>query len=230
MVPADGARPRIEGEREGEILDATIAMLLDSGYDRLTMDAVAGRARASKATLYRRWESKATLVVDALLRSKRSLEVPDIDSGDLRKDLLAAHCGPTGKVDPDHARAMAAVLTALHTDEEFAREFRTRFLAPKLETGQRIFARARERGEIAAGIDLDLIAPALAGVLLHRVFLLGAEVDETTVEAVIDQIILPAATGTPYSASSGPTSAPTTPSTTARTSAPTSRPTSQGTP
>ena len=65
MVPADGARPRIEGERESEILDATIAMLLDSGYDRLTMDAVAGRARASKATLYRRWESKASLVVDA---------------------------------------------------------------------------------------------------------------------------------------------------------------------
>lgn len=199
MVPADGARPRIEGERESEILDATIAMLLDSGYDRLTMDAVAGRARASKATLYRRWESKASLVVDALIRSKRSMAVPDVDSGELRKDLLAAHCGPTGKVDPDRARAMAAVLTALHTDEEFAREFRTRFLAPRLETSRRIFARAHERGELAAGVDLDLIAPALAGVLLHRVFLLGAVVDEKTVETVIDQIILPAATGTPYS-------------------------------
>lgn len=202
MVPADGARPRIEGERESEILDATIAMLLESGYDRLTMDAVAGRARASKATLYRRWESKASLVVDALIRSKRSLEVPDVDSGELRKDLLAAHCGPTGKVDPQHALAMAAVLTALHTDEEFAHEFRTRFLAPKIETSQRIFDRARQRGEIAAGVDLDLIAPALAGVLLHRVFLLGVEVDESTVETVIDQIILPAATGTPYSPSS----------------------------
>lgn len=199
MVPADGARPRIEGERESEILDATIAMLLDSGYDRLTMDAVAGRARASKATLYRRWESKASLVVDALIRSKRSMAVPDVDSGELRKDLLAAHCGPTGKVDPDHARAMAAVLTALHTDEEFAREFRTRFLAPRLETSRRIFARAHERGELAEGVDLDLIAPALAGVLLHRVFLLGAVVDEKTVETVLDQIILPAATGTPYS-------------------------------
>ena len=59
-------RPRIEGDREAEILEATLEVLGDVGYDRLTMDAVALRAKASKATLYRRWNGKVSLVIDAL--------------------------------------------------------------------------------------------------------------------------------------------------------------------
>ena len=69
MTPQEAAvRPRIEGHREQEILDATLEVLADVGYDRLTMDAVATAAKASKATLYRRWSSKAALVIDAVAR------------------------------------------------------------------------------------------------------------------------------------------------------------------
>ena len=64
------ARPRIEGDRELEILDATLTVLAEVGYDRLTMDAVAAAAKASKATLYRRWNGKVQLVIDALIAQK----------------------------------------------------------------------------------------------------------------------------------------------------------------
>ena len=60
MTPAEAAthlRPRVEGDREREILDAALEVLAEVGYDRLTMDAVAQRAKASKATLYRRSSS-----------------------------------------------------------------------------------------------------------------------------------------------------------------------------
>jgi AcrR family transcriptional regulator len=197
------ARPRVEGEREGQILDATLDLLLDVGYDRLTMDAVAARARASKATLYRRWSGKHSLVVDALMRSKRSPDIVDVDTGTLRGDLLATYCGPGGFAGKGNAALLAAIITALHTDEEFAAEFRARFLSPKLEVSRRIYDRAQERGEIAPGVDLDLLTPALAGILLHRVFLLGLPVDAQTVERVVDQIILPATTGRPSSNSQG---------------------------
>jgi AcrR family transcriptional regulator len=192
-------RPRVAGEREGEILDATVDLLLDVGYDRLTMDAVASRAKASKATLYRRWAGKHSLVVDALMRSKRSPDLADVDTGSLRGDLLATYCGPGGFAGKDNPAMLAAIITALHTDADFATEFRARFLAPKLEVSRRIYARARERGELAPETDLEVLVPALAGILLHRVFLLGLPVDVRTVESVIDQIILPAATGRPYS-------------------------------
>ncbi len=192
-------RPRVAGEREGEILDATIDLLLTVGYDRLTMDGVAGRARASKATLYRRWSDKHSLVVDALMRSKKSPDIPEIDTGSLRGDLLATYCGPGGFAGKDNTGMLAAIITALHTDENFAAEFRARFLAPKIAVSRAIYARAQERGELAPGIDLEVLTPALAGILLHRVFLLGLPVEVKTVETVIDQIILPAATGRPYS-------------------------------
>src|SRR5215467_12573472 len=107
---AAAARPRVEGDREQEILTAALEVLADVGYDRLTMDAVAQRAKASKATLYRRWNSKATLVVEALARTKGVPVTPD--TGALRSDLLAAFCGMGGLTDHDTTATLGAVLTA----------------------------------------------------------------------------------------------------------------------
>lgn len=196
-VAKEHVRPRVEGAREGEILDACLIELLETGYDRLTMDAVAQRAKASKATLYRRWESKSSLVVDAILRSKHSATSGPPDTGSLRGDLLALFCGPGGKT-PRDTRVLAAVLTALTTDEELGRDFRARFLAPKLALMQAVYRRAEERGELAPGVDPDLLGPALAGILLHRTYVLGLPVTPDVVTRVVDQIILPAATGRPF--------------------------------
>jgi AcrR family transcriptional regulator len=195
MTPAEAAthlRPRVEGDREREILDAALEVLSEVGYDRLTMDAVAQRAKASKATLYRRWNSKATLVVDALATQKAIPPVPD--SGDLRTDLLTAFCGMGGLTDHDTTQTFGAVMTALSTDPEFAVEFRTRVLQPKAQLSRTLFQRAADRGEIRTDIDLDLVAPALAGIVLHRLFVMGETPGPTLIERVIDQIILPAVT------------------------------------
>jgi len=195
MTPAEAAthlRPRVEGDREREILDAALEVLAEVGYDRLTMDAVAQRAKASKATLYRRWNSKATLVVDALATQKAIPPVPD--SGDLRTDLLTAFCGMGGLTDHVTTQTFGAVMTALSTDPEFAVEFRTRVLQPKAQLSRTLFQRAADRGEIRTDIDLDLVAPALAGIVLHRLFVMGETPGPTLIERVIDQIILPAVT------------------------------------
>ena len=184
-------RPRVEGERELEILDATLEVLADVGYDRLTMDAVAARAKASKATLYRRWNDKASLVVDALLVVKHTAETPD--TGTLRGDLIASFCGLGGLTDEQGVATFASVLTAISRDQEFAAAFRRDVLGPKIAASNLIFERARDRGELHADADLDLLAPALAGIILHRHFVLGEHPTEDAIVRVIDQIILPAA-------------------------------------
>jgi len=187
---AAALRPRVEGVREQEILDAALEVLADAGYDRLTMDAVAHRAKASKATLYRRWNSKATLVVEALARAKG---VPELsDSGDLRTDLLTAFCGMGGLTDHDTTATLGAVMTAVSTDQEFALEFRRQVVEPKAHISRVIFERARDRGELRADLDIDIIVPALAGIVLHRVFVYGETPDPALIERAIDQIILPA--------------------------------------
>ena len=194
MTPTDAhaVRPRIEGDREREILEAALEVLADVGYDRLTMDAVAARARASKATLYRRWNTKVGLAIDALLVEKPAPPVPD--TGSFRGDLVEAFCGVGGLVDARQVGTFSSVLTALTRDEEFAAEFRSRVVGPKIEATRAVYERAKARGEIRQDLDVGLFGPALAGICLHRFYVLGEPPTRELVSRVIDQIILPAAT------------------------------------
>jgi AcrR family transcriptional regulator len=193
MTPTE--RPRIEGDREQQILDATLEVLAEVGYDRLTMDAVAAKAKASKATLYRRWNNKVSLVIEALQHSKGFTEAPD--TGSLRGDLQSVFCGMGGLVDPNTVATFASVLTAIARDADFAKAFREQVVAPKVAASRTIWERAAERGELREGVDLALLEPALAGIVLHRVFVMGELPDADLITRVIDQIILPAATCDP---------------------------------
>ncbi len=186
------SRPRVEGEREQEVLDAAIDILAEVGYDRLTMDAVAARAKASKATLYRRWNGKAQLVIDALTSQKEPMTAPD--TGSLRGDLLGAFCGMGGLTDSRQVAILGSVITAMARDTEFAEAFRRDFIGPKKAISTEMFRRAQARGEIRDDLDLELVAAALPGIVLHRTFLLGDPPTEELIAKVVDQLILPAVT------------------------------------
>ena len=192
METAEHTRPRIEGDREQEILDATLDVLAEVGYDRLTMDAVATAARASKATLYRRWNGKVSLIIEALLSQKTPAAAAD--TGTLRGDLLETFCGMGGMTDERQMSILGAVITAISRDADFAEAWRTEFIGPKVAIGRAIYERAQARGEVRKDLDLDLIAPALPGIILHRLFLMGQTPTEEVITQVIDQVIIPAAT------------------------------------
>ena len=205
MTPTEtGTRPRVEGEREQEIFEATLEVLAEVGYDLLTMDAVAARAKASKATLYRRWRGKPELVVAAVMcHHSGSTSVPD--TGSLRGDLLAAYCGTGGLSDPKAQAVLTAVVTAMGRDPEFAEVYRRDFIGPKIATSRAIYERARERGEVHPDTDLTILGPSLAGIVLHRAFLLGEAVTAELVGRVLDEVILPAAKHGPCSSRPDPT-------------------------
>jgi AcrR family transcriptional regulator len=185
-------RPRIEGEREVAIFDATLRMLATSGYDRLTMDAVAADAHASKATLYRRWQTKADLVVDALVWLKSCMPEDPPDTGSLRGDLLAMACNPGGLTDEMPLAVFGALITAMQRDPVLAKAFQERFLAPLERRGRLIFERAQQRGEVDPAADLQLMASLLPAVTIHRALTRGAAVRPNFVAQVIDQVVVPA--------------------------------------
>ena len=195
MVPRNislgPCRPRVEGEREREILDAALEVLVEVGYDLMTMDAVAARAKASKATLYRRWKGKPELVVAAVMCHHSDAGVIP-DTGSLRGDLLAAYAG-TGGLNDQFQKVLSAVVIAMGRDPEFAEVYRRDFIGPKIAVSRAIYARARERGEVHPDTDLDVLGPSLAGIVLHRAFLLGEAVTPELVARVLDEVILPAA-------------------------------------
>ena len=114
------------------------------------------------------------------------------DTGTLRGDLVEVFCG-VGALDHEAVSTLSSVLTAIDRDEEFAREFRERVIGPKLAISRTLYERALARGEVREDLDVSLFGPALAGILLHRAYLMGEAPTAERVARVIDQIILPAA-------------------------------------
>jgi AcrR family transcriptional regulator len=196
-VPATTApgtsRPRVEGEREAQILDATVRLLVEVGYDKLTLDAVAAEARASKATLYRRWQGKADLVVDAVTRAKACSEPLDVDTGSLRGDLLAMACRTGGLTDDIPLSVFAGLMSAMHHDPDLKAAVYERFLGPRVEHVTRLMQRARDRGEIGPEADIRLLFAVLPAMVLHQRLVMGERVSARFVERVLDEIVLPAA-------------------------------------
>ena len=198
-IRAAQGRP-LDASRDTAITEAALDLLVEQGYDRLTMEAVAARARAGKATLYRRWSSKAELVVDALVQLDEC-EPPaaeDVDTGSLRTDLLAVSCGGLGFTDSRRVKLMAGMATALRHDEELARTFHERFVLPRADRLRRCVDRARERGagEVAEGVDADLVVKAVPAYALFHALFLESSADDLVVR-VIDTVVLPALRAAP---------------------------------
>ena len=190
-----GSRPRVTGDREREVLTAAFDVLREVGYDKLTVDTVAARARASKATLYRRWPTKAALVVEALAALDGVPEPPD--TGSLRGDLLAlAERKRSGLMSPDGVDVMCSLSTALHRDGELRSAVLDGPLTDHHACVVAIFERARDRGEIADGVDLDLVSQIVPALMLFRMSL--GEVTEDPADLarrIVDQVVLPAVRG-----------------------------------
>lgn len=195
MSPTNTSRPRMAGEREHEVFAAALAILVDSGYDRLTLDAVAARARASKATLYRRWYSKAELIVEAFASQEQD-DPTVIDTGSLRGDLEEISRRKQGAFDPLQAQMIGALVTAISRDETLAATFRERYLSPRICAGRAIFERARDRGEIDADVDLDLLVSVLPALMLYNCTVSGlCGPTDALARRIVEQIVLPAARG-----------------------------------
>ncbi|HEX8496213.1 MAG TPA: TetR/AcrR family transcriptional regulator [Actinomycetales bacterium] len=192
------ARPRITGERGDEVLDVTLRLLAEVGYDRLTMDAVAAEARAGKASLYRRWRSKSDLVVDAIDRADRCAGgAADIDTGSLRGDLLASACGDSGLTDVRMVALMTGLMTAVQHDEDLRLALQTRFVAPRAEASRRLLERGQRRGEVRPDADLDLLTDVLPSMVVLQVLIHGRPLDTTLITRVVDEVVLPAVRCTP---------------------------------
>src|SRR3954453_20726275 len=128
-----------------QLLRATQDLLIEEGFERLTMDAVARRCGASKATIYRRCPSKAALVVAAAAVLFVAPDVPD--TGDLREDLLA--CGRAYLHEEGRrAQVLAAVITASRNDPELRNASSAAVAAPYSGLLERVLSRAVDRGQI----------------------------------------------------------------------------------
>jgi AcrR family transcriptional regulator len=183
-----------DDSRDEAILDATRELLFERGYDCMTMDSVAERAGTGKATVYRRWPSKAQLTVDAILCSRNAvLTVEDIpDTGSLRGDLRSLQ-QTTLRSDTDWL--MSGLPTELRDDPQVVHALHKQYVAPHTGLMADILERARNRGEIPPDRDLGIIALVGPAMITYQKITTGQPVDPVFLERLIDGILVPLATG-----------------------------------
>ena len=181
--------------RDADILDSAIDVLAETGYDGMTIDMVAARAKAGKATLYRRWTSKAELVIDAVACLKKTdLDAANIpDTGTLRGDLIAMIKTPSIQDGERKLRVMAGLASMISRSPELADAARDAIVAPRIALNRMFLQRAVDRGEIAADVDIDLIATISPSMVTYRALMLGIPATREFLITLIDDVILPAA-------------------------------------
>jgi AcrR family transcriptional regulator len=211
MRTAEGDRRQARGKpRERAILSAVISLLGETGYEAMTMDAVAARAHASKTTIYRRWPGKAELVraaVDAHITSRilgtqdsgtRDSGTQDSgtrDTGSLRGDLLAVMNAMPGHLTPEFMAMMSGLVHALRTDPQLAAGLRSWFDHDSV--AEQIIGRAVRRGELpapAAGRLAGLVHEVVEAQIFRQLMTASA-LDGSFATHVVDDIILPLLAG-----------------------------------
>ena len=178
--------------REAAILQATLELLAESGYDQLTIDAVAARARCSKATIYRRWPGKAALVITAVRRHAGQPAIAAPDTGSLRSDLLAALFAMRSSLSGQDAALILGLLVAMHRDPELASVVREQVLDAKREVFGAVIARAAARGDVPAAADGALLAEISSAVVFSRLLVTGEPLDDAFTRHLVDAVLLPA--------------------------------------
>jgi AcrR family transcriptional regulator len=187
-----GAESSPWSPRETELLEVTLRLLQEHGYDRLTVDAVAATARASKATVYRRWPSKAELVLAAFIESCRQVAVAP-ETGTLRSDLLRL-----GEVICQQAHQQAgtirAVLVEVSRHPALNEAMQHQFLDQRKALLQEVLQQAVIRGEIDAAAISDELWDLLPGYLIFRCIMPSRPPTEHTVQALVDDVVIPSLT------------------------------------
>lgn len=186
-------RPR-DADREDAILTATRELLAEVGYERVTIEAVAGRAKASKATIYRRWPGKAQLVADALRCRPQAMPVMP-DTGDLREDMVQGILTFVADLTEHDAALMVGLAGAMRTDPELAAMVRDQTVSCRRDAASAWLERAVARGQIVPDADIAVVADLVPAVVFMRLLVTGEPVDEPYVTRLVDSVLLPLLVG-----------------------------------
>jgi AcrR family transcriptional regulator len=169
LTEANAPRRRSEKSRTA-IVNATRELLLERGFDGLTIEAVASRAGVGKQTIYRWWPSRPALVADVMLEDADKLLASVRHTGDLAADLVAWVGRLVASLTTARGSAMLRTLTvACMEHEDTAVRLRAGFSAPLHES-----VRARL---LADGIDAataESAADAIVGGVVYPI-LSGAQ-------------------------------------------------------
>ena len=194
MSGAGPANHRKGPRRRGNVLysaifEATLDELTEVGYAELRMERIAGRARASKGSLYRRWSSRAELVADAIHYAYPAKEEPP-DTGSVREDLLGHLRAFADLLNGPSGEAIRGLMAETIRNPDLMDVIRIRLIEPGVSGFLDILRRGAVRGEVRASA-LTLRIASVGPDLLRQHFLVCRSIPEQVLFEIVDEVIMP---------------------------------------
>jgi len=164
-VPKSPGRPRSIQSHQA-MLKATLELLAEVGFEAMSIDAIATRARVGKTTIYRRYAGKEELVADAIESIREEMVIPNTGSlwGDL--DTLIEHAAQIS-LTPLGQQTIAMILSSASNNPKFAQIYWKKYLLPRRQAFATVLERAKERNECQANLDPGLVFDAMSGIMLY---------------------------------------------------------------
>jgi AcrR family transcriptional regulator len=179
-------RPR-EPKTDERILNAALRLMAQSGYVRMSMDAVAAEARVTKPTIYRRYPSKIQLALAAIVAFCD--KQPPIHVGATRADLVAQLQHFRYSLDRPHGMVMlGTVLAEEHETPELLASFREYLVVPRRQAIQTILNQAHAWGELRSDAQIELATNMLIGAYYAQ-YLAGTPFEDHWAEQVVDAVL-----------------------------------------
>ncbi|MEU3184640.1 TetR/AcrR family transcriptional regulator C-terminal ligand-binding domain-containing protein [Streptomyces sp. NPDC006923] len=189
--PASTGSPKRGRARENAILAVALELVAEAGFEALTVDAVAARARASKATIYGKWKTKDEMVAEALRRQSEGRAVLAPDTGSLREDLLATAGEMAAALRGKNGVSLVSLVEAVRDHRDLRDAARSQVERASLKVGAAIAEQAGRRGELRQGADVPACLQLTLGQLLFDALFTGQVPGRDEQERLVDRILLP---------------------------------------
>jgi AcrR family transcriptional regulator len=186
--PRRGRGRRPAAEVRSEVLEAAAELLFAEGMAAFTIEKVANRSGASKMTIYKWWPSKGALALDGYFH-RVAPELAFSDTGDIEADLRAQlHAFLRVIRDSAAGRVIAELIGQAQSDPELKAAYLQRYSSPRRALAVAALERAKERGQLRAGLDAESVVDQLWGACYHRLLLPDQPLTHEFVDALVDNL------------------------------------------
>jgi AcrR family transcriptional regulator len=181
-------RPRSAASRDA-ILKAAYQILNEGGFAGFTVEGVAARAGAGKATIYRWWQSKGTLAIEAFLVAMKPRFEQRRESPSAIVDLRAHVQHAAGIYRGRTGQLLRELIALGQEDSQTSLRLRTDFVEPRRAAAIQLLQRAVASGELPPRTDVDVLADALWGPIFHRLLVSRAPIDRGFIDRLLDLVL-----------------------------------------
>ncbi|ACK71669.1 transcriptional regulator, TetR family [Gloeothece citriformis PCC 7424] len=158
-------RPRSQISHQA-ILQATLELLAEVGFEGMSIEAIASRAKVGKTTIYRRYSSKEELAADAIESLRQEVIIPDTgnfssDLEEIIKNAAQITLTPLGR------QTVAMIISSASSNSQFAQIYWKKYLHPRREAFAIVIKRAKDRNEIQGDLNPNLVFDIISGIMLY---------------------------------------------------------------